>query len=307
MVAIQDGFDGSPSGTLLVNHDQTIGEGWSVESGADPNMQDIQSAYSNGGNALRLFRPASSGTSHAVRASGHLYDASVAELTRVTMKADWLRRDGDESALMTLDLGGAQSIDPTIFANSDGKYWVNSASGWVNTNVMVGQDGWESIELVLSWGIAANDAVQGTFDVFLTRDAQNLLGALSRTLIADNIAVSSTGLASAMDIMISNQPGGVGDVVTYWDNVSLRVDPILDGDFDADGDIDGNDFLLWQRGESPNPSSSADLAKWRNAFGAGTSVPAQVAGQAVIPEPSSLILAAGCSVGALKWKFRRRR
>ncbi|MBN1854278.1 MAG: hypothetical protein JW829_16230 [Pirellulales bacterium] len=33
--------------------------------------------------------------------------------------------------------------------------------------------------------------------------------------------------------------------------------------------MDGNDFLIWQRGESPNPLSSSDLASWQATFGTG--------------------------------------
>ncbi len=68
------------------------------------------------------------------------------------------------------------------------------------------------------------------------------------------------------------------------------------GDFDDDGDVDGRDFLEWQRGNSPNgtpggPVSAADLATWQGAYGA----PLFAQGTAV-PEPtciSLLVFAAG--------------
>jgi hypothetical protein len=52
----------------------------------------------------------------------------------------------------------------------------------------------------------------------------------------------------------------------------------VEGDFDADGDADGPDFLSWQRGESPAPLSAADLATWRTNFGTAPTASA-------IPEP----------------------
>jgi hypothetical protein len=55
------------------------------------------------------------------------------------------------------------------------------------------------------------------------------------------------------------------------------------GDFDHDGDVDGTDFLFWQRGDSPNPNSSTDLALWRTNFGAGASA----ATSAAVPEPAA--------------------
>ncbi len=41
----------------------------------------------------------------------------------------------------------------------------------------------------------------------------------------------------------------------------------LSGDFDNDGDVDGRDFLAWQRGGSPSPLSSADLTTWQSNYG----------------------------------------
>jgi hypothetical protein len=41
----------------------------------------------------------------------------------------------------------------------------------------------------------------------------------------------------------------------------------LSGDFDSDGDVDGRDFLAWQRGSSPAPLSGADLAAWQDNYG----------------------------------------
>ena len=62
----------------------------------------------------------------------------------------------------------------------------------------------------------------------------------------------------------------------------------LAGDFDLDDDVDGADFLKWQRGESPNPLSHSDLADWRANFG---TVPSPAAGvSTAVPEPATGIL-----------------
>ena len=58
-----------------------------------------------------------------------------------------------------------------------------------------------------------------------------------------------------------------------------------DGDFDNDGDVDGRDFLKWQRGGSPSPLSAGDLADWRANYGAGS-----LAAVAAVPEPAGLVL-----------------
>jgi hypothetical protein len=71
----------------------------------------------------------------------------------------------------------------------------------------------------------------------------------------------------------------------------------LPGDFDVDGDVDGNDFLVWQRNQSVG-----NLADWRAHFGVGGASPAADA----VPEPSSLALALACAA-AVAGAGRRRR
>jgi hypothetical protein len=53
----------------------------------------------------------------------------------------------------------------------------------------------------------------------------------------------------------------------------------LAGDFDADGDVDGRDFLLWQR----NPALG-NLADWQGNYGLGALV-GLAATSSVVPEP----------------------
>jgi hypothetical protein len=61
------------------------------------------------------------------------------------------------------------------------------------------------------------------------------------------------------------------------------------GDFDNDGDVDGRDFLRWQRKQSPNNGSAQDLQAWQTNYGYNGSL---VATQAV-PEPASLVMLLG--------------
>jgi len=79
---------------------------------------------------------------------------------------------------------------------------------------------------------------------------------------------------------------------------------VLPGDFDNDDDIDGADFLIWQRGGSPSPLSNADLDAWKAGFGNNTSdtSPLAVASTTTVtsvPEPSSLLLALFAALGHL--------
>ena len=58
------------------------------------------------------------------------------------------------------------------------------------------------------------------------------------------------------------------------------------GDFDGDGDVDGQDFLVWQRGETPENGSPAELASWQLAYGGGS----LAASSSAVPEPASVLL-----------------
>ena len=86
---------------------------------------------------------------------------------------------------------------------------------------------------------------------------------------------------------------------TYPNNRGYVVEfSVLPGDFDIDSDVDGIDFLTWQRhlGGPGNLSqgdadgdgnvTDADLVIWKRQFG-----PAAVAPSAAVPEPASALLA----------------
>jgi hypothetical protein len=89
-----------------------------------------------------------------------------------------------------------------------------------------------------------------------------------------------------------------GDV--YLDNFQ-GTSPGIPGDFDHDGDVDGRDFLIWQRGGSPAPLSSADLATWKSNYGYGA-----LAAVNSVPEPSSALIAWGMIVLGLNSQRRKR-
>ena len=61
-----------------------------------------------------------------------------------------------------------------------------------------------------------------------------------------------------------------------------------DGDFDGDNDVDGRDFLIWQRGNSPHPLSAGDLNLWQTNYGVGPLVAQGIS----VPEPSSMLMSA---------------
>jgi hypothetical protein len=90
---------------------------------------------------------------------------------------------------------------------------------------------------------------------------------------------------------------------------------VANADYDDDGDVDGGDFLLWQRqsgstvtagtgadGSGNGVVDAADLTLWRTQF--GTTPPATVAAAAV-PEPATMALVALAMGGVLLGAKRR--
>lgn len=84
--------------------------------------------------------------------------------------------------------------------------------------------------------------------------------------------------------------------VAFLDNL---VNGGLTGDFNSDSRVDGGDFLLWQRGGSPNPFSASDLEDWENNYG----MTALRGAVSAVPEPTSMVLLVVC----LTLKGTRRR
>jgi hypothetical protein len=77
----------------------------------------------------------------------------------------------------------------------------------------------------------------------------------------------------------------------------------IPGDFDGDQDVDGRDFLIWQRGETTPSLSPTLLEDWQDNYGTG----APISSLQSVPEPGTLgFLAAGSMGLALLRKNRRR-
>lgn len=64
----------------------------------------------------------------------------------------------------------------------------------------------------------------------------------------------------------------------------------LAGDFDMDGDVDGNDFLVWQRN-----TAVGSLTDWQNNYG----MPSLTAAVGAVPEPGSLLLLSAAALSLI--------
>ncbi len=161
--------------------------------------------------------------------------------------------------------------------------------------------------------IAASTDI-GDFTLTKSSDGTYLLTVSGKTPSDGMLLLTSTGEGTSSDNSLAYEPAGNAfrilglDMITEdeSDNQGLFVDledtsfmfayidfdapPQLlgatDGDFDNDGDVDGADFLLWQRGGSPNGPTAGDLAVWQSDYGTSPSASAVT----VVPEPGSIML-----------------
>ena len=125
---------------------------------------------------------------------------------------------------------------------------------------------------------------------------------------AARVGVGFTDAAPAANTSVLGRQDDIRAYATALDRAALdavRLENLptggfLDGDFDEDGDVDGGDFLIWQRGGSPNPLSASDLADWQANYGVGPLVATSFA----VPEPASAVLLILAAAG---WCRRRRR
>jgi hypothetical protein len=97
----------------------------------------------------------------------------------------------------------------------------------------------------------------------------------------------------------------VRDLAAEWavTNYDDLIGPPEFGDYDDDGDVDGNDFLVWQRtfgdagaslaadGNGDGVVDGGDLTVWRDAFGQVAPLPPASATASAVPEPAAALLA----------------
>jgi hypothetical protein len=122
-------------------------------------------------------------------------------------------------------------------------------------------------------------------DVFKILDVGGTLTGTFAGLPQDDLV----GQFNGVNLYIRYDWGDGNDVALYTKPSGLA------GDFDGDGDVDGRDFLAWQRGESPRPWGAGNLALWRQNYRESAAEISSTAPMTV-PEPNSMamfLLAAG--------------
>jgi hypothetical protein len=207
---------------------------------------------------------------------------------------------GGEMRLDLLDISDAQ-----LFSMSDGLLNVLTVNGTLApVGGVVAPRGEGGVLLINGRyeprddAILEIDIVSNTMSDLVAIDGFATLAGELSVLLDDSY---TPGLGDAFDIMIAGGITGRFDTVTLpeltgnlgWDITygasAVTLDVVTSGfpgDFDSDSDADGFDFLAWQRGESNDPLSPADLADWQNKYGSS----APLAQSQAVPEASSLVL-----------------
>ena len=97
------------------------------------------------------------------------------------------------------------------------------------------------------------------------------------------------------------------DVIYNANNVILQILTPYSADFDGDGDVDGDDFLIWQSAFGSNTDGDADndgdtdgddFLIWQSEFGSG------VGSNAGVPEPASVALLSLLAVACIASRRR---
>jgi len=154
------------------------------------------------------------------------------------------------------------------------------------TGALFGSDMVVTLDLV-------NDTITGS----VTASTDPLWGGTATETMSTGGPGSAAILAGRVhyhtDLTRSGPLGGLD-----LDTILVTAETGLTGDFDMDDDVDGEDFLLWQR-----DMGVGDLADWEANYGTTTLA---VAATSAVPEPTSGLLLAFGVVGlstAIRRKF----
>ncbi len=148
------------------------------------------------------------------------------------------------------------------------------------------------------WSFFNSETGDGDIDVELAPFNGTILPTTASHLAVVGPIMSSTGrpLGSRSEITQTDLLAVCQVSQFSLCNLELQT-PETDGDFNNDGEVDGEDFLLWQLGVSPGPLSPSTLADWRGNFGNSASLTSPIS---AVPEPSTGLL----GILAISWPRR---
>lgn len=291
---------GSLSGLGIITTTNSGGSaGASLELSGDSGTSDFAGQIST------TVSLAKSGANTQILSGVNTYTGTTS-ITGGTLLVNGNHTGGDTYTIAGGTLGGNGSIDADITVESGGTVAPGASAGQLTVEQIVFQTG-STFEVELGGLLAGSEYDQLLADgVMLAGDLSISLLNLGGTFVPEPTDIFSVLLADSLSGMFDNvangqrldTSGGEGSFLVTYDSTSDAVvlsDFALSaasGDFDGDGDVDGADFLTWQRNGLP----AFELADWQNNYG-GSQSPASAT---AVPEPGTLfLLAAGLvAIGA---------
>ena len=206
-------------------------------------------------------------------------------------------------------LGGSGSVDASIMVESGGSVAPGNSAGMLTVDEIAFMTG-STFEIEIG-GLTAGTE----YDLLLASStalggdlAVSLLDLGSGEFVPDAASIfsilASTSLSGEFDNVANGEridtAGGEGSfLVTYTGSMVQLSDfqlASLPGDFDLDGDVDGSDFLAWQR----QGLGQEALEQWQHAYAGNSGIGATQS----VPEPTILVtMGVGTvCIGSLRWR-----
>ena len=195
----------------------------------------------------------------------------------------WKRSGSDRFHFRWANNGGS-----TISADFDSTI---SADTWYHVVGTLGPDG--------SGGTEARVYLNGISDKDPVSNPDLPTATSGITTIGENNDGNEAFEGSIDDVRIYNRALTATEVADLTPPSSLLAGPAFSADFDGDDDVDGSDFLAWQRGVGVGSSTSgavADLSDWESQYGGGLESSSGVAASYVSEPPLAAVAFATTAV-----------
>ncbi|WP_428306809.1 hypothetical protein [Lacipirellula sp.] len=169
-----------------------------------------------------------------------------------------------------VDTSGADPYTNVLERHIDFASASAGAAVWVKSGQLWTADSWYNFKFKM-------DYTTKTYDFFVNGTKAN----------ADPIRFYTETSAAAQRFFVSRGTNQAGSIIDDISVMPTSAVPATPGDFNADGLVNGADFLLWQR-----DTAVGSLDDWKANFGAGATVAI-----GAVPEPATAALAVAAAIG----------
>ena len=232
-----------------------------LDTGSNAGLRDNIANHRSDGNAnaLEIFITETDGYGGTTQASDGKFaaDAYITFFENGVSNVDWLELHSGNSFLSesanqpNFAYWGVESVHQ-LASPGDRLVATTTTNNLVRVHAAVQQDGSVGL-MIINNNTTSRDV------------AVSIAGA---ALAADGVRFQTNGDQALAQANLSSL-GNAFTTSVPARTIQVFVIPLADlsGDFTFDGQVDAADFLAWQRGESLDPLSEADLAQWTALFG----------------------------------------